>query len=53
MIEASDRRLYILYMTAAFIKASGLRVCAAPPGSGRQAGAQVIGGMRLSDLTNN
>jgi hypothetical protein len=48
-IEASDRRLY---RTAAFVKASGLRVCAAP-GSDRQAGAQVIGQMRLGDLTNN
>jgi sulfur-oxidizing protein SoxY len=50
IIEASDRRLY---MTATFIKASGLGVCAAPPVSDQQAAAQVIGQMRLTDLTND
>jgi sulfur-oxidizing protein SoxY len=39
IIEASDHRLY---MPAAFIKASGLGVCAAPPVSDQQAAAQVL-----------
>jgi sulfur-oxidizing protein SoxY len=50
IIEASDHGLY---MTAAFIKASGLGVCAAPPVSDQQAAAQVIGQMQLTDLTND
>jgi sulfur-oxidizing protein SoxY len=50
IIEASDHRLY---MTATFIKASGLGVSAAPPVSDQQATAQVIGQMHLTDLTND
>ena len=50
IIEASDPRLY---MTAPFIKASGLGVCAAPPVSDQQAAAQVIAQMQLTDLTND
>jgi sulfur-oxidizing protein SoxY len=50
IVEASD---HLLYMTATFIKASGLGVCAAPPVSDQQAAAQVIGQMHLTDLTND
>ena len=50
ILEASDHRLY---MTATFVKASGLGVCAAPPVSDQQAAAQVIGQMHLTDLTND
>jgi sulfur-oxidizing protein SoxY len=48
IVEASDGRLY---MTEAFIKASGLGVCAAPPTGDQELAVRHMGEMRLTELT--
>jgi sulfur-oxidizing protein SoxY len=48
VLEASDGALY---MAEAFVKGSGLGVCAAPPMGDPQVAARTMGQMRLTDLT--
>jgi sulfur-oxidizing protein SoxY len=48
VVEASDGALY---MSEAFVKGSGLGVCAAPPMGDPKIAEQTMGQMRLSDLT--
>jgi sulfur-oxidizing protein SoxY len=48
IVEANDGALY---MSEAFVKGSGLGVCAAPPLGDPQVAARTMGQMRLTDLT--
>jgi len=48
VVEAHDGALY---MSEAFVKGSGLGVCAAPPMGDPKVAEQTMGQMRLSDLT--
>ena len=48
VVEAHDGALY---MSEAFVKGSGLGVCAAPPLGDPQVAARTMGQMRLTDLT--
>jgi sulfur-oxidizing protein SoxY len=50
IVEASDGTLY---MSARFVKASGLGVCAAPPAGDQLVAARTMGEMHLTDLTGS